>query len=404
MKPEILRQKLIDFVAPRMRADGIAQWLVLTREGSRDPIADRMAGGTAVGRMAIAIRPTPGGVELHAVCASYDLAPLEDSGLFTGIQSYGEKGWGEPLGALVGACPDGRIAVNSSADEPLGDGLSHTLREELLASVSGDPSARLVSSEPLVGELFGRKTSWEIQRIRQAAVEAERILRWALSPECLTPDDTTEAELAERIAQRVESHGYGFAWERSFCPSVQFATTRGHAAPGSATVSFGELACIDFGLSIDGYVSDLQRTMVICERDAIPDDVAGLWRTTRAAVDAAARRMRPGVTGLEVDAAARSVIHRSGYVDYIHATGHPLGYDVHDVGPMLGPNWPGRYGKRVHQELQESMVMTLEPAAAIEREDGLLRVGLEEDVVVRADGVEYLAPPQLEIWTYDDRS
>ena len=74
----------------------------------------------------------------------------------------------------------------------------------------------------LISQLLGRKTEWEIDRIRKAALEAEEILRWALTSTPIVPDQTTELELAETITEEVERRGHGFAWEPPFCPSVQF--------------------------------------------------------------------------------------------------------------------------------------------------------------------------------------
>jgi Xaa-Pro aminopeptidase len=384
-----------------LRERGVDLWVVLTRESTRDPIAEHFHAGTAVGRMAIAIRPTEHDVELSAVCASYDLAPLEDSRLYTSIQPYGPEGWQHALAAMLPRGGRGRIAVNMSPDEPIADGLTVSMKRELLLALGDGGAERLVSSEPFVNQLFSRKTAWETERIRDAAVRAEGILRLAMSRAWIQPGHTTERMLAEVIASEVHRAGASFAWERTLCPSVQAGTTRGHAAPGERVIGAGELVAVDFGIGIDGYVSDLQRSLFAGRRADIPHDLQHLWDTTHAAVQAAVRVMRPGVTGLEVDGAARAIIHRGGYADYIHATGHPLGYVVHDVGPMLGPNWPGRYGNRVHQEIERDMVFTVEPAAAAPKEEGLLRIGLEEDVVIRETGAEFLAPPQTELWTLE---
>jgi Xaa-Pro aminopeptidase len=399
MRSRVLHQKLADFVRREMRRREVSMWLILTREGAPDPMAAHFGGAAAVGRMAIAIRPHDDGVSLDAVCASYDVSPLEESGLYETITPYGSQGWLAPLAALVRSRGEGSIAVDVSADVPAADGLSYTLREELLRA--GVSPERLVSAQSLVEQLLGRKTEWEIERIRKAAMEAEEILRWALTSLHIVPDQTTEHELAERITEEVERRGHGFAWERPFCPSVQFEIMRGHTAPGNRTVGFGGIVAVDFGVTVDGYASDLQRTLVITREGEIPERVSRLWDVALRSVRAGAAVMRPGVTGLEVDRAARAVVHEAGCPDYEHATGHPLGYGAHDVGPMLGPDWPGRYGDRVHERLESGMVFTLEPGAGEATDRGLLRIGLEEDVVVRDDGVEYLAPPQTELWTLD---
>jgi Xaa-Pro aminopeptidase len=102
--------------------------------------------------------------------------------------------------------------------------------------------------------------------------------------------------------------------------------------------------------------------------------------------------LRPGVSGWEVDAAARSVITQAGYAEPEFALGHRLGQTAHDGGCLLGPRW-GRYGTRPEMKVDAGNVFTLEyalpsPAGPI---------GLEEDVLVTSTGAEYLSRPQTEL-------
>ena len=125
-----------------------------------------------------------------------------------------------------------------------------------------------------------------------------------------------------------------------------------------------------------------------------------MWEVNREAFAAALKAMRPGARGLDVDTAARSVIEAAGYEGYPHAAGHPVGKLVHDVGPILGPDWPDRYGTSVHLRLGADQVYAVEPIVYAQdpRTGETLHVGLEHDVLVTTDGCRLIGEDQPELW------
>lgn len=109
--------------------------------------------------------------------------------------------------------------------------------------------------------------------------------------------------------------------------------------------------------------------------------------------------MKPGVSGNAIDAVGRGTLTAAGYGEPPHGTGHAIGFAVHDVGPLLGPDWPERYGSTVFLKMEVGQTFAVEPIlyARYDPAGGNIHIGLEEDVVITADGAERLHPRQDEL-------
>ena len=103
--------------------------------------------------------------------------------------------------------------------------------------------------------------------------------------------------------------------------------------------------------------------------------------------------LKPGVKGQEIDAIARDHIVSQGYEEYPHALGHQVGRFAHDGTALLGPAWE-KYAKKPFEPIEEGMVFTLEPRLTVA---GRGIVTIEEMVVVKKEGAEFLSTPQKEL-------
>jgi Xaa-Pro aminopeptidase len=152
---------------------------------------------------------------------------------------------------------------------------------------------------------------------------------------------------------------------------------------------------MDFGVKVEGYCADLQRSFYIAadgERSS-PDDVKAGFDTVVRAIECARRCLRPGVRGFDVDQAARRVLVDAGYQDFPHALGHQVGRFAHDGTALLGPGWE-KYGQKPFEPIEKGMVFTLEPRLAV---PGRGVVTIEEMVLVTDDSAEYLSDPQQDV-------
>ncbi len=151
---------------------------------------------------------------------------------------------------------------------------------------------------------------------------------------------------------------------------------RPHAEPSARKIKKGEPVVIDMGLVLDGYCSDMTRTVVLGKVDKKTREHI---RLVRRAQQAAIAAVRAGTSARVVDRAARTIIREAGHGDnFGHATGHGVGLEVHEA-PALG--------SRSYLRLRKNMVVTVEPGVYL---PGIAGVRLENMVVVGEKGCEVL--------------
>lgn len=152
-----------------------------------------------------------------------------------------------------------------------------------------------------------------------------------------------------------------------------------HGIASNRRIKEGDLVTVDFGCRVDGYWSDLTRTICVGEKSHWQRE---LYDAVKAAQLEAINMLQPGVTGRMVDAAARRVLEDAGYGDYfIHGTGHGLGLDIHEQ-PVLKDTDAGE------SVLQEGMIITIEPGIYLPGKGG---VRIEDDVLITAEGYRLLS-------------
>lgn len=141
-----------------------------------------------------------------------------------------------------------------------------------------------------------------------------------------------------------------------------------HGRPTERAFEQGDFITIDFGIVLNGYQSDMTRTVMLGEAD---NELQTIYQVVKEAQQAASDFIREGVTGQEVDAVARKIITEAGYGDYFsHGLGHGIGMGG-DV-PILNP--------KSQMVLKENMVMSVEPGIYL---PGVGGVRIEDDVVIQ---------------------
>ena len=376
-----------------LREDGIDLWLTFVRESevAGDPTLDLILGANCTWHSAFMI---PASGEPTAIVGSLDETRIRETGGYDVI-GY-TKSIKEPLVERLDRYAPRKIAINFSENAVMADGLSHGMYLSLVRYLAGTPyTDRLVSSESIVSKLRGRKSREELNRIRAAIALTEEIFNLVSG---IMKPGLTERDVATFILGEVDRRGVDTAWERELCPSVFTGpeSAGAHAGPTDRKIEPGHILNIDFGVRLNDYVSDLQRTWYFRKgkETQAPADVLRAFETIRDAIALAAERIRPGMEGRAVDTIARTYITDRGYAEFPHALGHQVGRHAHDGAGLLCPEWE-RYGNLPYLTIEENQVYTLEPRIVL---PGYGVATMEEIIVVRPTGGEFLSRPQRELY------
>ena len=179
----------------------------------------------------------------------------------------------------------------------------------------------------------------------------------------------TEIELAGRLEAAMLAGGADGIAFATLVASGPFSALP-HYRAGIRRIESGDVVILDYGCRVDGYCSDITRT-VVCGGPT--PELEQVHAAVRRANQAARDRVGIGVRAEEVDAAARDALIEAGYGDrFIHRTGHGIGLDVHEPPYIVRGN---------EQRLEKGMAFSIEPGAYFTERFGV-RI---EDVVVVGD-------------------
>jgi len=377
-----------------LKEEKIDCWLIFVRESSTipDPSMDLIVGTGVTWQSAFIL--TAHGKSI-AIVGSLDKPNQETHGYYDQITGYLQSIEDELIKTLKDINPN-KIAINFSMNSPMADGLSHGMYLQLMEYLKNTPYAnRLISSESILNKLRGRKSKTEIERVKKAINLTLKM--YDLVGGFIT-SGKSEKDVADFLLAQVKKEGVALAWDPEHCPAVFTGpdTAGAHAGPTNREILPGHVLNIDFGVKIEGYCSDLQRSWYILrpgEAEA-PAEVKEGFKVILDSITAAANSLKPGVTGYEIDTIARDYIVSHGYEEYPHALGHQIGRVAHDGGGLLSPKWE-RYGKLPDIVVEKNQLYTIEPRLPIPNY-GIATV--EEIVVVTENGCEFLSERQKEIF------
>lgn len=392
MEKEILKEKTKQAVEI-LNEKNIDMWLTFVRESSvmNDPVLEMVVGTNSTWQAAFIINSDG---DNTAIIGSMEEGNFKKAGLFNNIIPY-LKSIKEPLREYIAKKDPKRIAINYSKNAVLADGLTYGMYQVLLDHLDGtEYIKRLVSSEEIISALRGRKSATEINLMKDAVEETLKIFDEVTS---FMKPGMTEIEVANYVKKKCGEKNFELAWEETHCPAVFAGPNPNgpHEGPSDKVLTKGTMVNMDFGIKLNGYCSDIQRTWYILNdgETKAPAEVQKGFEIIRDAIQMVADKLKPGVIGCDMDDIARNYITENGYEEYPHGLGHQLGKTVHDGVAGLFPRWE-RYGNAPFLPLEEGQVFTIEPRLPVK---GFGVSTIEEEALITKNGCEFITPPQKEL-------
>lgn len=243
------------------------------------------------------------------------------------------------------------------------------------------PSTSFVSTRELVEDVMLVKDADELEAIKRAVAISDKVFHEVLSR---VRPGIPELEIAGEISYLHKKYG----GERDAFETIVASGKRGafpHARASTKKIARGELVTLDFGCAINGYHSDLTRTIGV---GPVPARLRRMYNVVREAQQLALDAARGNMSAADLDAVARTHITRRGFGKYFtHSLGHGLGLNVHERP---------RVSHTSKECLRTGSVITIEPGVYIPDVGG---VRIEDDVVLTDTGCVVLttAPKDLTI-------
>lgn len=236
-----------------------------------------------------------------------------------------------------------------------------------------------VPAQQITAALREVKERFEVDSMVRAQRIAEKALDYVLG---FIKPGLSEREITAEIEYQMTRNGAeGLAFETICVAGTN--TSRPHGVPSDNRLKSGDFITMDFGCKINGYCSDMTRTVAL---GSVNDEMRKIYETVLEAQLAGERAAHAGVIGRDMDKAAREVIENAGYGEYFgHGLGHSVGLYIHE-SPNASP--------RESRPLPAGTVVTNEPGIYL---PGKFGVRIEDMLHITKEGAENLtkAPKNL---------
>ncbi|MDH3628915.1 MAG: aminopeptidase P family protein [Acidobacteriota bacterium] len=397
----VLTDRLDNLLPQLMRESNIDMWLVLNREYAEDPVffslvPEPIFAARRTTMLVFHDRGEKDGVERLTV-SRY---PLED--LYEAAWEGGdlEEQW-HRLAEVIAERDPKRIAVNTSRDWPLADGLTAGLDTRLRDALGTEYVKRLVPAESLVIRWLETRTALEMELYPQVVAIARRVIAEAFSDQVITPGATTTADVAWYIRQRFHDLDLE-PWFQPYVNVQRRGVIDERDAPffgnGDTRILRGDVLHTDVGICYLRLCTDTQEmgyVLRVGETD-VPEGLKNALGVGNRWQDLLTSSFVIGRTGNEILTTTLERASKESIVASVYT--HPLGFFGHAAGPTIGM-WdnqgptPIRGDWKMHAMTGYAIEGNIK-APVPEWDDQWVQIKLEQSAVYDGETVQYLAGRQ----------
>ena len=397
----------IDSLLPQlMERTGVQMWILISREYNEDPVMKTILPSSwlSARRRTIMVfyQPDHGGVLEKIAIARYSVGRLLKGEW--NIDVYPDQ-WEALMNYIKDKDPK-NIAINTSDDFGLADGLVETEHRTFMENLPSEFKDRVVSGEDISIAWLETRSHIEIDIYPTLCNIGHRILRETFSSDVITPGVTSTEDVVWALRQKVVDLGLK-TW---FHPTVsiqrankeKFDHLRSFSKrPGIEIIQKGDLLHVDFGITYLRLNTDQQQHFYVPMdgEESVPDFLANAFIKGNRLQDILTENFSIEKSGNKILQDALDQAEREGIVASIYT--HPIGFHGHAAGPTIGM-WdqqsgvPGKGDYKMYYNTAYSI--ELNASSEIEEWGKIIRIMLEEDGIFTEDGFYYPDGRQKEIY------
>jgi len=397
---EIQKDRLENLLPKLMKLHDVEMWVLITREYNEDPVVKTFLPPTWLNarRRTIIVFSLKDGIFKSAAITRYPFGKLIPS-LWNKEKEPNQ--W-KALSNYIEAQNPKNIAVNTSENYALADGLVRTDFDNLINVLPKKLTSKIISSEPLAVSWIETRTKREMILYKQLVSITHNIIKQAFSNQVITPGVTTTDDVVWWLREEVRSLGLD-TW---FHPTVDVQRNESsdlYSFDGKSKFDIilpGDLLHCDFGISYLTLNTDCQQLAYVLKRGEknAPEELIKALKDGNTVQDFLTNNFVLGKTGNHILKIALNQSKKAGYKPQIYT--HPLGVFGHSAGTTFGM-WDAQNGVPGSGEhplqLETVYAIELNTKVYINGWNKEIRIMLEEAGYFGSEGFNYVNGRQTKL-------